>query len=270
MELCAFHLFAGAGGGILADTLLGHRTVGAIELEEYPRKILLARQLDGSLPQFPIWDDVTTFRSDNTACTAYIERLKSIRDRLIICGGFPCQDISVAGKGAGIEGERSGLWKEMARIICEVVPGFVFVENSAALFVRGIDQVLGRLAQMGYDSQWGIISAKDLGFCHERKRVWILANTKSQGLAERWDKSGKGKKKNCKKKESGGDRSSGLYLPESVDTWPDWSDKSILLRKNHGVANRLDRIKAIGNGQVPLCAAEAFRILMQRFNDAAA
>lgn len=89
MELYSFHLFAGAGGGILADDLLGHRTIGAVEIEEYPRKVLLARQLDGNLPRFPIWDDVTTFRIDNPATESYIRRLKEVSKELVICGGFP-------------------------------------------------------------------------------------------------------------------------------------------------------------------------------------
>lgn len=89
MALSAFHLFAGAGGGILADKLLGHRTVGAVEIESYPRKVLLARQLDGSLPAFPIWDDVTTFRSDNPATASYIQWLRERSGELVICGGFP-------------------------------------------------------------------------------------------------------------------------------------------------------------------------------------
>lgn len=89
MVLNTFHLFAGAGGGILADLLLGHRPVGAIEIESYPRKVLLARQLDGILPRFPIWDDVTTFRIDNPDTRNYIEWLKKGGSELAICGGFP-------------------------------------------------------------------------------------------------------------------------------------------------------------------------------------
>lgn len=89
-QLCSFHLFAGAGGGILADMLLGRDIVGAVELEAYPREVLLARQADGILPRFPIWDDVCTFRSDNPHTAHYIDGLRHIRDRLIIAGGFPC------------------------------------------------------------------------------------------------------------------------------------------------------------------------------------
>ena len=89
MALYTFHLFAGAGGGILGDLLLGHVPVGAVELEEYPRKVLLQRQRDGILPPFPIWDDVRTFRSDNPETAEYIGRLKEVSRELAVCGGFP-------------------------------------------------------------------------------------------------------------------------------------------------------------------------------------
>src|SRR6056300_544047 len=110
-QLNTFHLFAGAGGGILADLLLGHNPIGACEIEPYPREVLLQRQRDGILPRFPIWDDVTTF--DGRPWKGSVD---------IIAGGFPCQDISAAGKGAGLAGKRSGLWFEMLRIISEIQP----------------------------------------------------------------------------------------------------------------------------------------------------
>jgi DNA (cytosine-5)-methyltransferase 1 len=183
MELLELHLFAGAGGGILGGHLLGHRVIGAIEIEAYPRKVLLARQLDGSLPGFPIWDDVTTFRIDNPDTRNYIERLQSVRDRLVICGGFPCQDISAAGKGAGIEGARSGMWKEMARIIGEVRPRYAFVENSPMLTTRGLGVVLADLAAMGFDAEWGVLSAADVGANHQRERIWVLGYSYDNGQA---------------------------------------------------------------------------------------
>ena len=89
MVLNTLHLFAGAGGGIIADQLLGHRTIGAVEIEPYPRKVLLARQLDGSLPRFPIWDDVKNFSINNPDTRSYIERLREGSRELAICGGFP-------------------------------------------------------------------------------------------------------------------------------------------------------------------------------------
>ena len=171
--LSTFHCSAGAGGGMLADILLGHDIVGAIEIEEYPREVLLKRQADGILPRFPIWDDVCTFRADNPDTQAYIEGLRGIRDNLIIAGGFPCLDISIAGKGAGLEGRHSGLYFELERIIREVRPRYVFIENSPMLIKRGLKTILPRLAQMGYDARWGVIGADDTGAPHVRKRFWM-------------------------------------------------------------------------------------------------
>lgn len=175
-RLKSLHLFAGAGGGILGDMLLGREIVGAVECEKYQREILLSRQADGILPRFPVWDDVTTFRMDNGETEEYIGWLKEISDELCICGGFPCQDISVAGKRKGIEGERSGLWSEMFRIIGEIRPAHVFVENSSALIVRGFDRVLGDLTSIGYDCRWVVVGADDVGAPHQRKRLWLIAD----------------------------------------------------------------------------------------------
>ena len=173
--LYTLHLFSGAGGGILADLLLGHRPIGAVEIEPYARQVLLCRQVDGYIPKFPIWDDILTFRRDNPNTAGYIKRLCGIRDKLCISGGFPCQDISAAGKRAGITGEKSGLWKEFARIVREVRPKYVFLENSNLLIRRGLDVVLADLAEMRYSMAWGIISAADVGAPHLRKRFWGLA-----------------------------------------------------------------------------------------------
>ena len=162
-------LFAGAGGGILGGHLLGWRTVCAVEWEEYPASVLCARQNDGLLPPFPIWDDVQSFRG---------EPWRGIVD--VISGGFPCQDISAAGKGVGIDGERSGMWGEMARIIHEVRPRYVFVENSPMLTSRGLGRVLGDLASMGFDARWGVLGAADVGANHQRDRIWIVAKWRGQ------------------------------------------------------------------------------------------
>ncbi len=158
-------LFTGAGGGLLASRLLGWSTVCGVELDEYARAVLHARQRDGMLEHFPVWDDVRTF--DGEPWRGAVD---------VISGGFPCQDISAAGKGAGIDGERSGLWSEFARIIGEVGPRFVFVENSPNLVTRGLGRVLGDLASLGYDAEWCVLGADDLGAPHLRKRIWILAH----------------------------------------------------------------------------------------------
>jgi len=230
------HLFAGCGGGILGGILCGHRPVCAVEIEPYARRVLLQRQRDGLLPWFPIWDDVTTFDGRPWRGKAHV-----------VCGGFPCQDISVANaKAEGIDGERSGLWKEMARIIGEVVPRFVFVENSPALLIRGMGTVLGDLAAMGYDARWGVFSAADVGAPHIRERVWILAHTHEVGTEIR--------------------EFAKPRRPLSRD-WVDFPKpaqldaESPILRVDDGMADWMDRLAAIGNGQVPTVAAFAWRML---------
>lgn len=158
-------LFAGAGGGILGAMLAGSSTtVCAVEIDPYCRRVLFARQRDGILPRFPVWDDVRTF--DGRPWRGLVD---------VVSGGFPCQDISAAGRGAGISGERSGLWSEFARIVREVGPRYVFVENSPLLTRRGLHVVLGDLAEMGFDAEWGVLGAADVGAPHIRKRIWIVA-----------------------------------------------------------------------------------------------
>lgn len=238
-------LFAGSGGGILGGHLLGWRTVCAVEWEEYPASVLCARQNDGLLPPFPIWDDVQTFDG---------KHWKGIVD--VISGGFPCQDISAAGKGAGIDGERSGMWKEMVRIIGEVQPEFVFVENSPMLTTRGLGTVLGDLAAMGFNAEWGVLGAADIGGNHNRKRIWIVAQQKTAVAdANNGDRGGE-----CRRVRSEENRKKEWDLC-SVFNQPE------PLRMVDGVAARMDRLKAVGNGQVPQVAAIAWEILRNRLYD---
>ena len=164
VPLRTLHLFAGGGGGIYADLLLGHRPVCAVEINADCQRVMADRQAAGVFPWFPIFDDVQTF--DGKPWAGVVDA---------VCGGFPCTDISAAGKGAGIDGEKSGLWKEMARVIGEIRPRHVFVENSPMLVVRGLGRVLGDLSSMGYDAAWGIVSAAEVGAAQLRERCWILA-----------------------------------------------------------------------------------------------
>jgi DNA (cytosine-5)-methyltransferase 1 len=237
-------LFAGAGGGILGGKLLGWRTVCAVEWEPYPASVLCARQNDKILPHFPIWDDVQTF--DGKPWRGIVD---------VVSGGFPCQDISAAGRGAGIDGERSGMWKEMARIIGEVRPRYAFVENSQMLTTRGLGVVLADLASMGFDAEWGVLSAADVGAPHLRERIWIVANSKSARLQAR-------KHTTQSPRQTLG-----------IESWGGIRGRNRLKEDagrfcgiNNGVAARVDRLKAIGNGQVPLCAATAFRLLKERLD----
>ena len=234
------HLFAGAGGGILGGILLGHTTVCAVEIEPYCRKVLLQRQRDGILPKFPIWNDVTTF--DGTPWRGKVD---------VVCGGFPCQDISIAGGGAGIEGQRSGLWSEMARIIGEIRPRFAFVENSPMLALRGLGRVLGDISEMGYDAKWGVVGAIDAGAPHRRDRIWIVADAEVKGL--------EGHRNDTAFAVARSKQGYAGAVCGTDGAW--WDSEPDLGRVAHGVANRVDRIKAIGNGQVPAVAALAFQIL---------
>ena len=311
-------LFAGAGGGILGGHLLGWRTVCAVEWEPYPASVLAARQNDGFLPPFPIWDDVQTF--DGHPWRGVVD---------VISGGFPCQDISAAGAGAGIDGERSGMWREMARIIHEVRPRFVFVENSPMLTSRGLGTVLGDLAKMGFDARWGVLGAVDVGAPHLRDRIWIraerrgflshsklhgdgrgeqqsqsvkeaqgdVANTEGvgnrrelrglhrQNEAQRQPKERRedsttelnnggenvdnpGSLGSCGKKTNGklgGNRST---IPSMGGKWWEREPESTprttqpeLGGVAYGVADRMDRLKAIGNGQVSEVARRAWELL---------
>ena len=294
-------LFSGAGGGILGGKLLGWRTVCAVEWEPYPASVLVARQNDGLLPPFPIWDDVQTFDG---------KPWRKIVD--VVSGGFPCTDISAAGKGAGIDGEASGMWREMARIIYEVQPRYAFVENSPMLTSRGLGRVLGDLAAMGFDARWGVLGAADIGANHQRDRIWIVAKRNRQishslhngfGWGKQQSQSvekavitdtrcqpkrpdqglrpsskiavGKNSTKLCEEmanssqyriqsqssetgKPSQWINASGIGNPE----W--WTVEPNVGRVVDGLASRVVELKALGNGQVPLCAATAWRILSER------
>ena len=275
-------LFAGAGGGILGGKLLGFRTICAVEYNAYARSVLLARQNDGALSPFPIWDDVRTF--DGTKWRGLVD---------VVSGGFPCQDISIAGKQAGLDGKRSGLWFEMSRIIGEVRPKYAFVENSPMLINNGLDRVLEDFTEMGYDCKWGIVSAASVGACHERKRVWIRA-TYSSGVRryERFsnregrhflhdiNRNASENKSERQERFSGigtasenvadtnfshgerdqlSERSIEEYHYGCSNGW--WDSEPNIPRVADGVAFRVDRLKAIGNGQVPLAAATAWKLL---------
>jgi len=271
-------LFAGAGGGILGGHLLGWRTVCAVEWEAYPASVLCARQNDGLLPNFPIWDDVQTF--DGKPWQGIVD---------VVSGGFPCQDISAAGNGAGITGERSSMWKHMARIVCEVRPKFVFVENSPMLTSRGLGVVLGDLAEMGFDAEWGVLGAANVGAPHLRERIWICA--KQREFLSHSQYNGIGWWKQLKKsiEEKNGNvadsslsrfktRNQPSFRPkqyilekqfgrsshEQRKTQYDWPPEPNMGRVADGVAARVDRLKAIGNGQVSRVASTAWRLLNER------
>ena len=162
-------LFSGIGGFALAAESVWEdlEIVGFCEIEEFAVKVLKK-----NFPNIPIYNDVSTL--DTKIITSQID---------LLTGGFPCQDISQAGKGVGIEGQRSGLWSEMFRIISDLRPRFVIAENVSAITFRGLDRVLSDFAEIGYNVEWQCISASSVGAWHKRERIWIIAypNTNSFG-----------------------------------------------------------------------------------------
>ena len=153
-------LFAGIGGFDLGLERAGMRCEWQVEIDPYARAVLAKHW-----PDVRRHEDVRTFPPQEGEWGVDV-----------ICGGFPCQDISVAGKGAGLAGARSGLWYEYARIIGELRPRYVIVENVAALLARGMGTVLGDLSALGYDAEWHVIPASAVGAPHRRERVWIVAH----------------------------------------------------------------------------------------------
>lgn len=263
-------LFAGAGGGILGGHLLGWRCVGAVEIDPYARAVLIARQQDGTLPPFPVWSDVRTFTKRNGACRRYFRFLRRIRRSLVIKGGFPCQDISVAGKGAGLDGERSGLWREFARVVREVRPAFVLVENSPALTFRGLGDVLRDLAALGYDARWCVLGAINTGAPHRRERLWLVAHAENVGRALRLTERSQPEV-----------HQPAQHGQDHEQLW--WATEPTIRRMVAGVADELDlhgvvaarfagrlaarvpmrtkRLHCLGNGQVPACLRLAWETL---------
>lgn len=157
-------LFSGIGGLELGLEWAGvGHTVWQVEQDPFCRAVLAHH-----------WPDAVRHNDVRTVGAHNLEPVD------VICGGFPCQDISYAGKGAGLSGERSGLWSEFARIVGELGPQFVVVENVAALLTRGIDAVLGTLADLGYDAEWSTLRASDVGAPHRRERVFIVAHARRE------------------------------------------------------------------------------------------
>lgn len=344
MTLRELHLFAGSGGGLLGSLLLGHRPVCAVEIDPYCRRVLAARRDEGWLPaEMEIHDDVTTF--DGHAWRGRVD---------LVAGGFPCQDISVAGKGAGLDGQRSGLFFQLLRVVREVRPKWVYLENVPAITSRGLDRVLGALAELGFDAEWCVLSAADAGAPHLRKRWWCLARSDAEGRglaelrsasqeaghadgvdahpdaahdgcvlgprgdadqrtlvqaeqgtgagdADRWsqprgrcggdravaadaDDAGREEQRSavaapekCAAAECSRGRATEPRLGRAPDGLAEWLDASARgywagdwetqPRLAQGQTDRVARLRALGNGQVPQTAAMAFRILMQRYED---
>lgn len=246
-KLRVLDLFSGIGGFSLGlERTGGFETVAFCEIEPFPRRVL-AKQWPG----VPCYEDVRELTA---------ERLR--RDGIdgidVITGGFPCQDISVAGRGIGIEGERSGLWSEIARLTRELRPSFVIVENSPALLSRGLGKVLGDLASLGYDAEWECIPAASVGAPHIRDRIWLLAypgqelrqNVRGHlGLSDVLPR-----RDHRDATEWGEDRELAPLVPGVDPRTPAdwWLHQSRVDRTADGLPGQLDRVGACGNAVVPI------------------
>ena len=290
------HLFAGAGGGLYADLILGHRPQFAVEWDGYAAAALKERADEGWFPDLHVYHgDVRMF--DASAWKGRVDSLHA---------GFPCQDISVAGNGAGIKGERSGLWSEVVRVADETEVPELWLENSPAITSRGLGTVLGDLAELGFDAEWCVLPASAVGAPHRRARWWCIARRTNAVCMGRDPQRKQGHYKPLQDddgkhqaEEQGRDefelRAIGhganvadavrqrlqRIIPEFADEKigpqqskrPDrsrgngigwWTSEPAVGRVVDGLANRGHRIKALGNGQVPLQAAAAYVLLDAR------
>jgi DNA (cytosine-5)-methyltransferase 1 len=242
------HLFAGIGGGLLADLILGHTPIVAVEWEPYACKVLRERAADGWFPDLHVWEgDVRLFDPSE-----YAGRVDCIH------AGFPCQDISVAGKQAGLgEGTRSGLYQEVLRIAGVVRPKQLFLENVSAILSNGLGTVLGDLAALGYDARWLCIRASDVGSNHGRDRWFAIASNAFSPSVESVDIQ--------KSFGANSQESRRWQFARAIDAGIPADDYPAFRRAVDDVPGQLDeifgRLKGIGNAQVPLQAAAAYRLL---------
>lgn len=222
-------LFSGIGGFSLGLERAGMETIAFCEIDPYCQKVL-----GKHWPDVPIHEDIKDLDGHT-----YENKID------LICGGFPCQDISHgnAGEPAGITGKRSGLWGEMARIVCEIRPRFVIVENVSALLVRGASEILGDLARLGYDAEWFCIPACATGAPHLRARIWILAYPR------------------CER--SGASENPILSGWEAAWLCDWWSTEPSVDRVADGIPYRVDRHRALGNAVVPQVVEVIGRAIMK-------
>lgn len=243
-------LFSGAGGGLLATQhLLGWRTIGYVEINDYCQRVLRARIDDGFLHDAPIFGDIQAFIDQG-----YARAYQGMVD--VVSGGFPCQPFSVAGKRQADMDERN-MWPATLRVIELVRPAYVFLENVPGLLAGShgyFGMVLGNLALLGYDAPWRVLSAADVGCPAEGRRLWLVATKANQFNGQTWV--------GVRKEHRG---QGALQRSDnrgcSVVEWWDVDAPGGDGRMDTGLAHRVDRLESLGNGQVPALAAAGWRVL---------
>ena len=269
MTFTELSLFTGAGGGVLGSILLGHRVVGYVENNEYCQKIIAQRIKDGFFDEAPIYGDIRDFNSQG-----YAESYKGLVD--VVSGGFPCQPFSNAGK-LQAENDARNMWPETAKTISIIKPQHVLLENVPGIS-KYLPVVVRDLRRIGYSVRRpAIIAAASMGAGHLRRRIWVYANfneARQQNFngepttkAER-NIRGSACLENSETISSDTDREWKLQPQGDVKKqwewvgdcgW--WKAEPDMVRVVYGVPNGMDRIAALGNAQIPLMAATAWKIL---------
>lgn len=242
-------LFSGGGGGVYGSKLLGWKTIGYVEYDDYCQRIIAQRIRDGIFDSAPIFGDIRTFAA------LHASSYRGLVD--VITAGFPCQPFSTAGRQRGSDDERN-MWPATLKVIRAVRPQYALLENVPGLLGkhRYFETILKDLSEAGYDVRWVCLSAAEVGAPHKRERLWILANAESHRL-EGSDQPLSGAK-------GTGARISSEPIRGSCGSSGGWTAEPDVGRVADGVASRRDRLKSLGNGQVPAVFAEAWRILNEQ------
>ena len=234
-KLRVLDLFSGIGGFSLGlERTGGFETVAFCEIEEFPRRVLAKHW-----PGVPIYDDVRTLTGERLAADGIAVD--------VICGGFPCQDISKGGFGAGLGGARSGLWADYARLIHEVRPRWVLIENVPELRARGLEQVLGQLDAIGYDAEWHCVAAAHVGAPTRRDRLWVISYPRGARVEGLFQDVAFG---DAGSWEWRGHEDLLAVADAAFEPCPRWP-QPMLRRVDARVPNRMVRLKALGNAVVP-------------------
>jgi DNA (cytosine-5)-methyltransferase 1 len=249
-------LFSGIGGFSLGLERAGMTTAAFCEIDPKARLVLQKHW-----PKVPVYENVETLAADRLAADGITVD--------VICGGFPCQDISLAGKGAGLAGERSGLWFQFHRLIQEIRPSWAIIENVSALRSRGLEQILGGLAEIGYDAEWHCIPASAVGAPHRRDRVWVVAHASRElphGRGSSTEQTGRGEptdgsaemadanSEGLEKRTLFSRNKSEARCASERETFilgSGWTPEPDVGRVADGVPKRVDRLKQLGNAVVP-------------------
>ena len=224
MKLTVGSLFSGIGGFDLGLERVGYEIKWQVEIDEYCRKVLAKH-----------WPNVARYGDITGVDWESVPRVD------LLCGGFPCQDLSFAGKRAGIDGARSGLWSEYVRAIVQLRPRYILVENVPGLLTNEyMGRVLGDLAACGYDAEWDCIPASAVGAHHRRDRVWIVAHRASSSVEK------------CKVVSQVGLYGQLRRMGRAALSFDNWqTHQPGLVGISHGVPHRMDRLKGLGNAVVP-------------------